>query len=1801
MKPVHPSCRILLVAAGAPFAARLQARIEKLGHEVVGVAVRGEAAVEAVAGAQADVVVLDARLPGELDGVEVAQRLRERGDLPVILYAADLAPALIERAMAADPVAVLALPLRPEELGAAIQIARHRREQNASARGTREQLEAEVARRTEKLDASERRLRDFLDNCADLIQVVDTRGRILFANQAWHRVLGYTETASAELNIFDVIAPDCRDHCATAFRRLLEDGRESVIATVFVARDGRRIDVEGNVSVRFEDGVAVNTRGIFRDVTARKQAEAQLRENEDNLAITLRSIGDAVLVIDRDRRVTRLNAVAERLTGWTEPEAQGRLVDEIVVLLDEATRHPRSLAPDLATAAGEARPAPHHSLLRCRDGREIEVDDRASPLRDAAGCVRGVVLVFRDMSEARRAQRLEREQQQETARFQSALLALRDYDTLSREDFIRSATARIAVALPASRVGVWLLDRSRENLVGADQFEAAPGTHAAGGRLAAGEFPAFWRAVARDEPILATDAASHPATRELAARHLTSQGIVSLLAVPIRVGGEWAGVLQCEHAGAARVWRSEEARFAAAAAGCLALALEYAERKRVEAQLAVEVARLAGFIQGSNIGTWEWNVVTGETVFNERWADVVGYTLAELAPVSIQTWLRLVHPDDAVASGRLLERHFAGELPYYDCECRMRHRAGHWVWIHDRGRVISRMNDGRPLMMYGTHADITARKATEFELGRTRRRLEMALRASRTATWDSDVAGNRIVLDPAWAALLGEPDGETVTTAKSLLARTHPADRDAIMEMLQRSIIGGQDEYTTEHRVRSAAGRWIWILTQGRVVARDERGRATRIIGTNTDITARRLAEDAVRRQGEIQRMVAETAAAFLSAADEDEAGAAIAFALRRSGGLLDADRALLYLLAGDGSRMGLVQAWTASGQPVPGQEAAQVPVIAGWWGDPLAQHGIVRVPAAAERDVSALTGGRAVAALVAVALTEQSRSFGLIVYEATRARLEWAEVDAGNLRLLADIIAGGIARRKAETALIESAARLTEAQRIAHLGSWHLDLATNRVSWTEELFRVFDLEPAESPPPFTAHGRLFTPASWATLSAAIRATREEGVSYELELETLRRDGRAGWMWVRGEAVKSPAGAIVAIRGVAQDITVRKRAEEEVRRLNENLEALVVQRTIELGVSNTSLRKTEQRFRAVFEHSPVIIGVFAVPDTRVLALNRAAAAAFGYSEEEAVGRTTMELDLWPDPVVRDRCLRELRETGQVQGIETTMRRRNGETFPVVYNATIIEVDGEKVSLHSLLDVSAQRETEARFRSVFDASPIPILLWRLPDERIREMNAAGLDAFGHTRDGAIGATIGELGLWLDPAQGAEFLRQIGANGSIRAFEARMRTRAGETRIMLCNGTLVAAGPQRYVLLVALDVTAVRQAEAEKARMQARVFQNQKYEALGSLAGGVAHDFNNILTGIINYAVIAREECLPTQAHVQGYLDEVLACSSRAKELVRQILLFSRSEDGKQEPVLLQQLIKEALKLLRPTLPTSIKIETHIEASASAVMANATQMHQVMMNLVINAAHALGGEPGRITIRLDARELDAAAAASLPELAPGPHVRLEVTDTGCGMDESVMARMFEPFFTTKRVGEGTGLGLAVVHGIIRAHRGAIKVQSQVGAGTTFEIFLPATGQAAARGVSRRNFRRGHGEHVLLVDDEEAVGRSTEIFLGRIGYRVTFLTSPEAALARFEANLAEFDAVITDHQMPGMTGLVLARRMLARRPDLPVTITSGFIGGVGVDPKGDVAIHLLNKPIEFEVMATHLSRILRGKAKP
>ncbi len=530
-------------------------------------------------------------------------------------------------------------------------------------------------------------------------------------------------------------------------------------------------------------------------------------------------------------------------------------------------------------------------------------------------------------------------------------------------------------------------------------------------------------------------------------------------------------------------------------------------------------------------------------------------------------------------------------------------------------------------------------------------------------------------------------------------------------------------------------------------------------------------------------------------------------------------------------------------------------------------------------------------------------------------------------------------------------------------------------------------------------------------------------------------------------------------------------------------------------------------------------------------------------------------------------------------------------------------------LERLIAEEALRESEEWHRTIVQTAMAGF--WLLDTEgRLLEVNDAYCRMSGYSAQELLGMRISGLEVTEDDAEVRIHIQKIIAHGEDR-FESRHRRKDGA---LFDVEVSVKFGPFKGGHFVAFvqDITERKRAEAARALLEGQLREAQKMEAIGTLAGGIAHDFNNILATILGNVELARQDAGVNPQALQS-LDEIRKAGSRARDLVQQILAFSRRQPIERKPVALAPIVAESARLLRSTLPARLALDVHCEAALPEVLADATQIQQVVINLATNAMQAMRDGPGRIGIRLDTVLLDGALAAAHPALRgmhdrrPGRTVRLAVSDDGPGMDAATLENIFVPFFTTKAVGEGTGLGLAVVHGVAQGHEGAIDVDSRPGQGTTFTLYLPTSEMQsraaepdvdAAVGASPGS--ADGGRHILYLDDDEALVFLTQRMLERRGYRISGYTDQEEALAALRADPAGFDLVVTDYNMPGLSGLDVARAVRAIRADLPVAVASGFIDeALRAQAEGAGVRELIFKAAAAEDLCEALARLAQTAA--
>ncbi|MFO7752738.1 MAG: PAS domain S-box protein [Desulfobacteraceae bacterium] len=614
--------------------------------------------------------------------------------------------------------------------------------------------------------------------------------------------------------------------------------------------------------------------------------------------------------------------------------------------------------------------------------------------------------------------------------------------------------------------------------------------------------------------------------------------------------------------------------------------------------------------------------------------------------------------------------------------------------------------------------------------------------------------------------------------------------------------------------------------------------------------------------------------------------------------------------------------------------------------------------------------------------------------------------------------------------------------------------------------------------------------------------------------------------------------------GIGQDITERKRAEEKV-------------------------HASQERFRLAFDTKHVAWALSRQHDGVYLDASPGFLEITGYSHDELVGRSSRELAFFTDESRRG-MLANIRQYGHLRHEELTFRTKQNEWRTIIFSISPVTVKGEDCLSATMVDITERKKSqealkasEMRFKKILQNVATVAVQGYALDGTVRYWNRASETLYGYTAEEALGRNLLDLIIphaMHDNVKGA--IRHMAETGEpIPSSELELMHKDGSlVPVYSSHAHVQLPGQDPELFCVDIDLTELKHAEAERQKLQSRLQQTQKMESIGSLAGGIAHDFNNILFPIIGYSQLIIDDFDPGSPEHES-LKAIMDAGERGRNLVQQILAIGRQSEQKPIPVLIQTVLKEVMKLIRSTIPANIHITKDIQKDCGTVKADPTQLHQIAMNLITNASHALEDDVGEIAVSLKEVVLEPKDVIS-ENLNPGRYALLTVSDTGSGISPDIMDKLFDPYFTTKEQGKGTGLGLSVVHGIIKRYGGDIKVYSELGKGTSFHVYLPVVDKAEKNEETEKSSPLPTGnERILVVDDEASIIRLEEALLKKLGYEVSSRTGSIDALEKFKMDPYALDLVLTDMSMPNMTGERLAREMIAIRPDIPVILCTGF----------------------------------------
>lgn len=643
--------------------------------------------------------------------------------------------------------------------------------------------------------------------------------------------------------------------------------------------------------------------------------------------------------------------------------------------------------------------------------------------------------------------------------------------------------------------------------------------------------------------------------------------------------------------------------------------------------------------------------------------------------------------------------------------------------------------------------------------------------------------------------------------------------------------------------------------------------------------------------------------------------------------------------------------------------------------------------------------------------------------------------------------------------------------------------------------------------------------------------------------------------------------------------------------INRHLQRLVDRRTAELKATTERLRNSEERFRRIFETIPDGYVLSSI-DGEVLLANPAAARILHCASVEALTGLNVQSAFYLSPTDRATFLALLEQKPLLKDYELTVKGKDNAIITLELSAQLLrDAAGKPFALETFFsDVTQRRKVEQERIRLMTAieQAAEVVMITDPSGIIQYTNPAFEHTTGYTREEGIGKNPRLL---KSNVHGHEFYQALWSTlhrGEI--WKGRFVNKRKDGSLYDAESTITpvrnASGSIANYVAVTRDIT-------QDLKLEQQLRQAQKMDAIGTLAGGIAHDFNNILSAVIGYTELSMDDSTSRRT-VRDNLEQVLKAANRAKDLVRQILAFSQKIEEGKKSVALAPLVKEALELLRASIPSTIEIKSILKSDAF-ILGVSSQIHQVIVNLCTNAAYAMKDKGGVLIIELDTVNLDEQSHRPA-ELEPGKYALLSIRDTGSGIAPEILDMIFDPFFTTKAPGEGTGLGLSIVHGIVTGHGGAIKVVSELKRGTIFDIYLPLLQKGVSAPPAPTPQPLPGTERILLVDDESSIVDIITRILQGLGYHVTGFTSSLEALQAFRKTPLSFDAVISDYTMPHMTGMDLAQEIVAIRPDMPVIIITGFSDTLteGKLLKAGVK-SIIPKPITRRSLAENLRQVL------
>jgi len=1588
----------------------------------------------------------------------------------------------------------------------------------------------------EALKESEKRFRDIADNAMEWIWEVDAEGSFTYSSSIVEKLLGYKPEELINQHFYDLFHPEDRqglkDEAFELFAAKLSP-REFISRNLH--KDGRSVWLLTNgIAILDDQGNLMGYRGANTDITERLQAEKALQASERFLSSVFASIQDTITILDSDLNIIRVNPARERAFPKEMPLV-GKKCYEVL----HGTSQPCEDCSALRTLE-TGRPNEKIVTYNPADGAGLGYINLSTfPLMDeASGEVTGVVEVGRDITERKRA---EEALIASEANYRTIFNAVNDplfvHDALTGE----------------------ILDVNRKTLeVFGYSFQELRnlGVEA----ISLGE-PPYTQKEARE--WIRKAAAGEPQLFNWQGRDKSGRQYW----LEINLKRATIGNNEC----------------------VLAVARDITQRREVEEELArrkVEFEAIFNSMTDAVVFTdTQRRVITANPAF----LAMFGYSLEEIRE---ETTAFLYKTRAEYEELGRIRYHVGAQTEQSIFEMQYRRKDGSLVDCETMGTLVNDCQ-GRTIGYMGLHRDISERKRAEEAL--------MASEANYRTIFNA-VNDGIFVHDARTGAILD--------VNQNVLQFSHRS-MEEIKGLNIEDITRGESPYTQEEALawiqKAAAGepqlfRWRGRNSYGRLcwwemnLKRVSLGDKECVLAVARNITGRLLAQEALQESNKRYQSLFEDSPISIWQMDFSEVMAYL-HNLQNSGvqdlrtylqahpeavalctdltKIIDANKATLKMYGAE-SKEDLLQG-------LPGTFIDK-------------EHQVF------QEVILALAGGHTTLEGVDVNRTLKGKRINILLKLSVIPGFE--KTCSQVLVSIIDITA----HQRAEYALQQSNKRYQSLFEDSPISIWQEDfsevkayLQTLRDQGVQDIRAYFAAHPgavaqcadlikviavnkaalkmygAESKEELYQGLRyVIADESYQVFHEIIMALAEGRTLFEGEGLTQTIKGKKLHVIIRLSVIPGFEQTLGRVLVSIIDITARKQAEE-------------------------ALRKYEFITSASKECMTLINRDYVYE-----AANAAYCQAHLKMRDEVVGKTIAQI--WGEHAFQStikKCLDQC-FTGRPVEFEGWFRfNREDKGYYNVSYSPFFNMDGTvayaAVVTHDITErkqaAEALLESQKKYRSIFENAPVGIFHSTL-DGRLIDTNPEAARMMGYASPQELISAANQPSinktLYVDPQFRPAFMRRVSAGqGQWLETEAHLRRQDGEGIVARMLMRQIPGDAERVEGFVE-DITSRLRAEEEMRQLESQLLQAQKMEAIGTLAGGIAHDFNNILASLTGYTELALDDT-HEGTEIRANLDQVLRACRRAKDLVKQILTFSRQDREEKQPVQVNLIVKEVLKFLRASLPATISIRQNLTAGSGKILADPTQVHQVLLNLCTNAAQAMEESGGVLDIALEEVSLEADNQPGMG-LTPGPYLRLTVSDNGKGMAQEVMDRIFEPFFTTKTQGKGTGLGLAVVHGIVKSNGGDIQVSSEPGQGTTFQVLFPKIeNQETPQAATPLEVPQGH-ERILVVDDEEDLADLWKETLKRLGYQVVAKSSSHEALEAFQDQPDRFDLVITDQIMPQMTGASLARELLRIRPDIPIILCTGSADPIkGEDIKALGIKELVNKPLSKVEIAVIIKKVL------